>query len=122
MKTFDFYGVCGSRYKLDDTVWEAVEDPSDGYRSYLLSIEIVGDSTDIFFENSLGKVFVQECPEYNGWKIVCEKTGHIWLKIGTDYSDSYYPSFRFEYVPKDPNTFYPDGSKRTWESFISDDE
>lgn len=121
MKTFDFYGVCGNRYKLDNTVWEAIEDKSDGYRSYLGSIEISTEkSDDIFFPDSLGKVYVQKYDQNDtdGWTVVDEATGHVWLVIGTNHSDSYYPSFRFEYTPKDPAKFKPDGKLRDWESFI----
>ena len=123
-KTFKFYGVCGNRYKLDNTVWEAIEDESDGYRSYLDSIKISEQkNTDIFFENSLGTVIVQNVEDENsftGFKLVEQKTGHVWLKIGTDYSVDYYPSFHFEYIPKDPNKFNADGSMKTWEAFINE--
>ena len=123
MKTFDFYGVCNNRYKLNDTIWEAREDPSDGFRSYLDSIEVSEEKhDDIFFRDSLGKVFVQGCEEVDGWQIVDEATGHVWLKIGTDYTVSYYPFFVFEYTPKDPKKYNPDESKKTWELFISDEE
>lgn len=123
MKEFEFYGVCGNRYKLDETIWEAMEDENDGYRSCLGSIEIVNPGTDdIFFPDSLGKVCVKKYDENDteGWAIEDIATGHIWLVIGTNYSDSYYPSFRFEYTPKDPKKYNKDGSKIAWEAFISE--
>jgi hypothetical protein len=39
-KVFDFYGVCDNCFKINNFVFEAVEDPSDGYRSYLESIQL----------------------------------------------------------------------------------
>lgn len=121
MKTFDFYGVCGNRYKLDDIVWEAMENKSDGYRSYLGSIDVSAEkSSDIFFAASLGKVYVSKCADPEGWQIVDEETGHVLLRIGTDYGDNHYPCFRFVCAPKDPSKYNQDGTKKEWETFISE--
>ncbi len=110
MKTFDFYGVCDNHYKLNDKVWLALEDPDDGYRSYLKSIEEVSDYTGIFFPEPLAKVVVISVSENNfsGYKLIDVEDNHVWLIIGTDDSDSYYPMFIFNYQPKAPvhNTFY----------------
>lgn len=106
-KTYAFYGVCGNQFKLDSTVFEAKEDESDGYRSYLETVEVV-KLGGIFQYHPLAMVFVREvedksvddCYEdgdFTGYQLVDCKTGHVWLTIGTDYSDSYYPSFTFSY-------------------------
>jgi hypothetical protein len=102
VKTFAFYGVCGNRYKLDDKVWEAKEDPSDGYRSYLGSIEIVNDSTDIFYKTPLAIVRVEKFDDTNsnGYKIIDMVDEFVWLIIGTGNTDDYYPYFIFEYHAK----------------------
>jgi hypothetical protein len=112
MKTFRFYGVCGNRYKLDDTVWEAIEDPSDGYRSYLGSIEIVDGSKDIFFKDPLATVKIEkfDSRSSSGYQIVDMEDNHIWLTIGTDNTDDYYPYFVFNYKPKP--------QKLSWDNFI----
>lgn len=111
-KEFNFYGVDGNCYKLDDTIWEAMEDESDGYRSYLGSIEQIFTDKLIFFKDALAKVTVQEFEGDNvkGWNLVDVTDNHIWLFVGTDYQNDYYPCFRFEYHPKPP--------KLTWENFI----
>jgi hypothetical protein len=100
MKTFQFYGVCQNCYKLDNVVWEAIEDPSDGYRSYLQSIELkenVGNLTFSF--NPFATVKVEPDYECNGWKLVDVKDDWVWLRVGTDF-DSQYPIFVFKYTPK----------------------
>lgn len=30
---------------------------------------------------------------------VIDRSGQVWLRLGTDYSDDYYPCFVFEYNP-----------------------
>lgn len=98
-----FYGVDANRFKLGDHVFEAVEDPSDGYRSYLGSIDYV-DPADrpIFFPDPLDIVTVKARegnPDEDGFVLVAAD-GHIWLTVGTDDADDYYPIFTFEYVPR----------------------
>ena len=39
-KVYRFYGVDNNCFKLDNSVLEAVEDESDGYRSYLATVEL----------------------------------------------------------------------------------
>jgi hypothetical protein len=100
--TYSFYGVCHNEFKLNDQVWEAIEDPDDGYRSYLGSIE-KKDSNGIFFPDPLAQVHLTH--EDNGNRDVYRLTdmndGHIWLEFGTDDTDDYYPYFVFEYHPKE---------------------
>lgn len=121
MKQFRFYGVDNNWYKLDDTVWEAEEDESDGYRSYLQSIQLVENPQEeklIFPDVPLAFVQVHEVDNaqrndnFKGWALVDIKDNWVWLKVGTDYSDSYYPHFVFEYHPKPPPL--------TWETFIKE--
>jgi len=113
-KTFKFYGVDNNFYKLDNTVWEAVEDPSDGYRSYLDSIEEkINSDKLIFFSEPLAEVKVIKSDDNNidGYSLIDTKDGWVWLRIGTYDYDDYYPCFRFEYNPKPVKTL--------WEDFIS---
>lgn len=79
---FDFYGVCNNEFKLNDTVYEAVEDPDDGYRSYLGSIE-VKNSDGIFFGMPLARVkavAVGNHRDLDGWEFVDVTDGHVWLR------------------------------------------
>lgn len=98
-KEFWFYGATEHQFKIGATVWEAEEDESDGYRSYLGSVERkVSDA--IFFKRPIAKVRVEILPDEN--KLVDVKDGHEWLRFGTDYADPYYPYFFFDYQPKAP--------------------
>jgi len=109
-KVFGFYGVDNHMFKLGGAVLEAKEDESDGYRSYLKSIKVVKGPPPIFFKTPIAKVKVKRVPppktftnydeELEGYHLVDVKDGHVWLKVGTNYADSYYPFFVFEYTPK----------------------
>ena len=106
---YDFYGIDDRRFKLgfdDDVtiVLEALEDPHDGYRSYLNCVRVNNVSDCIFFSTPVAKVHVEiiEMGRRTGYKLVDIETNHVWLTFGTNDSDSYYPYFFFEYDP--PNT------------------
>lgn len=96
-----FYGIDSTRFKLGDTVYEAVEDEEDGYRSYLDTVAVVETNGLIFFEKPIAYVRVQEEPsdEYFKGFILIDEDQRIWLKFGTDILDYYYPLFVFEYTP-----------------------
>lgn len=104
---FLFYGVDNYMFKLDDTLWEAVEDPDDGYRSCLGAIEIrpTKGNKKIFYREPLAIVRVDknyECKgdaDNDGYELVDTEFEHIWLAFGTDNSDGYYPCFYFNYTP-----------------------
>lgn len=96
-QTFKFYGAAEHQFKLNTTVWEAIEDESDGYRSYLGSVERK-DSTAIFFRTSLANVILKYDGDHYRLEDAADK--HVWLKFGTDNSDDYYPMFVFSYEPK----------------------
>lgn len=101
-KEFQFFGVDNNEFKLDDVVYEAVEDPDDGYRSCLGSVE-VSKSEGLFWKLPLGTVKIVaegfHCG-FEGWSFVDTQDGHVWLRVGTDHSDDYYPCFVFDYQPK----------------------
>ena len=99
----NFYGVDNCTFKLGKHVFEAMEDESDGYRSYLESVEVKDPSGQIFFRCPLAKVLVVEIDEdeFERYELVDVEDGHVWLQFGTDHADGYYPSFRFYYAPKE---------------------
>ena len=105
-REFDFYGVCNNEFKLDDDVWEAVEDPDDGYRSYMDSVQ-KKESDGIFFGKPLARVKIVPTDGLGGYEgsgdgfSVVDADGHKWLEFGTDTSEDYYPCFVFTYCPKE---------------------
>lgn len=103
-KEFKFYGAVERQFKLDNTVFQAIEDESDGYRSYLESIIRI-DSEAIFFNQPIAVVRVEknEMGDFEGFSLLDIEDNHEWLRVGTDITtDDYYPYFTFDYSPKAP--------------------
>lgn len=102
-REFAFYGVCNNEFKLDDTVYEALEDEDDGYRSYLDTV-IVKQSRGIFSSQPLARVRLETEDDKNidVCKLIDVSDGHVWLAFGTGDYDDYYPYFIFDYEPKAP--------------------
>lgn len=96
---YAFYGVFQNYFKLGSVVFEAVEDGSDGYRSYLETIALASPpDTSIFFKQPIAYVAIRDGD--NGYELYSPDTDHIWLTVGTEYDDSgYYPCFIFRYTP-----------------------
>lgn len=106
-----FYGVDNNRFKLEGFVFEAKEDESDGYRSFLGSIKINPEEQSdrlIFFSQPIASIEIKwydsgKCPgmpDFKGYQFEDYEDGHVWLRIGTDNINDYYPCFHFEYLPK----------------------
>lgn len=99
-KWFGFCGVCHNCFKLDDKVFEAIEDPCDGYRSYLGTIQLNSGEGLTFFDAPIVQVRIKERNGHDSEGFVLEdETGHVWLEVGTNYVDDYYPTFVFYYTP-----------------------
>ena len=99
---YSFYGVDNRYFKLGSIVFEALEDEDDGYRSYLESIPVVYNK-GIFHNKPIVNVYYEEDDEHSYFK---DETGHIWLEIGTDNTEDYYPCFVFNYSPRTNVTEY----------------
>lgn len=100
---YEFYGVDNQMFKIDSDVIEVIEDPDDGYRSYLGSVAIVNPealSTALFFPNPIDTITIRERKGHDsdGYQIV-GSDGHVWLEFGTDDYSDYYPYFVFTYTP-----------------------
>lgn len=111
---YDFYGVDGNSFCIGRSgsrmVLEALEDPDDGYRSYFGCFRTTAVDK-IFFGAPIAEVVFRVHQDdddaderFSGWVLQDAATGHVWLKVGTDHRDDYYPCFTFDY--------YPDRSKK----------
>jgi len=113
-KEYDFHGVDNHCFKLDDMIFEAIEDESDGYRSYLESVRRHDSWKRNFFATPIARVVVVEDnvshsprrkhpPTDDSCYVLRDVAdGHVWLRFGTENLDDYYPYFVFEYQPKRP--------------------
>lgn len=105
----DFYGAADNQFRLNSTTWEAVEDPDDGYRSHLGFIEANPEKPAILFNEPIARIMVErfvgkrddnDYYDMEGYRLRDVVDGHVWLYIGTDGYDDYYPCFVFDYRPK----------------------
>lgn len=103
---YDFYGVDNNTFCIgingSRVAFEAIEDKDDGYRSYLDSV-IIAVIDHTYFKQPIAKVRMERRPTSvtnNGWQLVDVTDEHVWLTVGTNNTDNYYPYFTFEYVPK----------------------
>lgn len=88
---------------LDGITYKAVEDPSDGYRSYLRSIEISDEKVSYTFppQKVIGRM--KENEEYsnnNVIQFIDPITEKVVLEFGDDNFDDYYPSCVLNWNPE----------------------
>lgn len=100
-RSFGFYGVSDNCFKIGRKVYEVLENEDDGLRSSLDHVRVVDPDGRPFFRRALARVTLKVDHErdFEGWKLVGDN-GHTWLRFGTDFDDTYYPYFVFEYTPK----------------------
>ena len=118
---FDFHGEQSNMVRLNDLVYEFLEDPDDGYRSHLGAV-VCTPATDHtgFFSTPIAKVVLIDSSDeetwpddwvpparekytdgpFNGFYFVDADDFHVWCQVGTEYHDAYYPMFICRYNPK----------------------
>lgn len=93
-------------FELDDEVYTATEDPSDGYRSSMESITKGGATVSNRFPpcRVVGSMKVAEEGSYESSHDVLQfrdvTTGQIVLEVGTGNTDDYYPYYVANFDPK----------------------
>lgn len=94
--------VC--RFRLDGVVYTAIEDPSDGYRSSMASLDVSDSAMANVFPpiEVLGRHRTKG--QYSGEDDVLElvdtTSGKIVLEVGTDNVNDYYPGFVASFHPE----------------------
>lgn len=134
-KRWEFFGVNENAFQVREVgtdvlrIFEAIEDPCDGYRSSLRDLVEIGPdeaaARNLFFSTApfvvltgheVDQTFVYDGdqdqippPGVSSGRFVglqlADDNGWRWLLVGTDNQDDYYPGFVFSYLP-------PDGSGR----------
>lgn len=111
-EVFLFYGVDktpgSTKFKLDDTIWEAVEEYSeeDQYQDDNVSnLNYVRQSDGGKYEvHPIAILELKACrtEDFEGYRLA-DDSRRVWLRIGTDHINDY-PEFTFEYTPGKPQT------------------
>ena len=91
------------RFVLDGITYKAIEDPSDGYRSYLQELEVTDEKITNTFEPQkvIGKMKDNDTYSVNDTiQFIDAVTGKIVLEVGTDNTDDYYPYCVMNWSPE----------------------
>ena len=103
----DGYGYMEERgfvkFVLDGKTYMAVEDPSDGYRSYMEELRVTDEECAVKLPDISVCCVMKDDSEW-GTNDVLEfvdlGNGNIILAIGTQNTDDYYPYCVMEYFPE----------------------
>lgn len=91
------------RFVLDNKTYKAIEDPSDGYRSYLQDLVVTNEIISNTFspQEVFGKMKDDDKYSINDTiQFVDVVTGKIVLEVGTDNTDDYYPYCVMNWYPE----------------------
>ena len=89
------------KFTLDGVTYLALEDPEDGYRSYLRELVIVDEACRIKLPNVQVRCEMwHRCDEDKILVFTDVLNGERVLTIGTDYRDGWYPECIMEYRPE----------------------
>lgn len=101
---FGFKNVCNYiKFALDDTIYLAIEDPADGYRSYMAELEITEEPCKIKLPDISVVCHMREDGRYYENDVLVfidSMNGKEILAVGTEDIDDYYPCCVFEYTPE----------------------
>lgn len=93
----------GFTFKLDDTVYTAIENIPDGYRSYMSKLRVDEDEIDTKIPPIKVTARMKPDGDWTNKKIlelIDQKTGETVLEVGTDNYDDYYPCYVFDWRPE----------------------
>lgn len=88
------------KFILDGKVYVATEDPNDGYRSCMKSLELSNEKLAPNFPDTEVEVAYQSDDNHELCHFVATQNGKEVLTIGTDYTEEYYPVCVFRYSPE----------------------
>lgn len=92
----------GIRFCLDDINYECLENPKDGYRSFLEDLKVTSEPCRYRFPETevLCSMSEDRYRDEDILEVRETKTGKIVLRIGTDNDDFYYPVCIMQYFPQ----------------------
>jgi hypothetical protein len=104
-------------FQLGSVVFEVIEDENDGYRSMMDKVVIKQTDARSSENTVLATVVIKNAisngdwiTDFKGYELVDVNTGHSWLRFGTNNTEDYYPSFRFDWTPPTEEVKRPDSN------------
>ena len=91
-------------FKFDNIVWKVMPDEYDGHRS-CLDYVTYGNEKELITQDNLAIVKVEKDDNdtFEGYILKDINADHVWLRIGTNYEDNYYPFIVFRHFPFQKN-------------------
>lgn len=110
--SWNFYGIDNQIFVIGTDkhrcAFQVIEDAEDGYRSYLDRIESVPLHIAIHNRAPIAEVVIvrefDEHQSFDGFRFRDVKDGHVWLEVGTESYDSYYPVCVWNFFPRERKT------------------
>ncbi len=110
--SWNFYGIDNQTFVIGTDAhrcaFQVIEDQDDGYRSYLDHIEPVPLHTAIHSKTPIAEIVIvkefNEFQSFDGFRFRDVTDGHIWLEVGTESYDSYYPVCVWNFYPRERKT------------------
>lgn len=105
-KVKNYYGeeLCNYiKFTIDDTTYMALEDPDDGYRSYMHELKVVEETCQTKLPNILVRCFMRKSSDYQKDDVlvfVDVKSRKEILHVGTANYDDWYPYCVLDYRPE----------------------
>lgn len=103
-------GKAGIAFVLDDVQYLAFEDDNDGYRSQMGALFSAPGAGCLWSPDYIQRDVVCRhvtTSQYGDGADILEvidaKNGHLWMRVGTDNIDDYYPSFIADWFPMAPD-------------------
>lgn len=88
------------RFELDGQVYEAIENPSDGYRSYMDKLVVSNKRVRNKIPETRVVCVYRDDDDCDLLDFIDCKNGKVFLTIGTRHVGDYYPVCIFEYSPE----------------------
>lgn len=93
------------KFELDNKTYVAEEDPGDGYRSYLETIEEVCEPISRKHKIPPTKVICRHITKYDTeecdiLEFIDNQNGEVFLRMGTNHLDDFYPYCLLDYMPE----------------------
>ena len=102
--SYNVSGIKGSvgciKFTLDGVTYRALENPSDGYRSWMEELETTNESCKYKLPNTDVVCMVNTSGDGLFLEFVDVVNGKIFMRIGTSNYNDYYPCCVFEYTPE----------------------
>lgn len=88
------------KFTLDGVTYLAIEDPDDGYRSFMQELQIVSEPCKVSLPNINVMCHYSEKSDSDILEFYECTTKNLIMRIGTDELDDYYPYCVMEYYPE----------------------